>query len=69
MGSNNALFVNQKALPDQGNIGFISTDPFFSRMLSVLMLPPNMPLPVCVRVNVDACNNLDFSKWGIRMIQ
>ena len=62
MGSNNALFVNQKAPLDQGNIVFLSTGSFFSRMLSVLMLPPNMHLLVYVRVNVDAYNDLDVGR-------
>ena len=69
MGSNDVLFLNQKTPPNQGNIEFLSTSSFFARIPSVLMLPPNMPSPVCVRVNVDAYNDLDVGRWGIRPIR
>ena len=40
------LFVNRNAPLNQGITGFLSTDPFFTRVLSMTILQPIMPPPV-----------------------
>lgn len=33
------------------------------------ILPPNIPLPICVGVNIDACDDSDVGRWGMRTIR